>query len=120
ELSDKTTIVVGASRGLGRGIATALAESGAKVVAVARSARVAAPGTHAGTIEPEIADAADARVPGRLLGRFMTAYAQDEAERAALGIAFTAVLPGSPRSPTSVAPPSSPTLLTGAGLQKLP
>ena len=36
-LSDKTTIVVGASRGLGRGIATALAEAGAPVTAVARS-----------------------------------------------------------------------------------
>ena len=174
-LSDKSTIVVGASRGLGRGIATALAESGATVVAVARSAPVAAAADRAGTIQPEIADAADATVPGRLLGRydpdtvilvagarpfigrlqdqtwetfslnwhadvqvafhwlreallkplrpgsrvvvvssgaalagsplsggyagakatqrFMTAYAQDEANRAELGITFTAVLP---------------------------
>ena len=37
ELTDKTTIVVGASRGLGRGIATALAQEGAPVIAVARS-----------------------------------------------------------------------------------
>ena len=36
-LTDKTTIVVGASRGLGRGIATALAQAGASVVAVART-----------------------------------------------------------------------------------
>jgi NAD(P)-dependent dehydrogenase (short-subunit alcohol dehydrogenase family) len=38
DLSAKTTIVVGASRGLGRGIATALAEAGAPVVAVSRTA----------------------------------------------------------------------------------
>src|SRR5262245_19871757 len=37
ELSDKTAIVVGASRGLGRSIATARAEAGASVVAVART-----------------------------------------------------------------------------------
>ena len=35
--SERTTIVVGASRGLGRGIATSLAEVGAPIVAVARS-----------------------------------------------------------------------------------
>jgi NAD(P)-dependent dehydrogenase (short-subunit alcohol dehydrogenase family) len=33
DLSGRTTIVVGASRGLGRGIATAFAEDGARVVA---------------------------------------------------------------------------------------
>jgi NAD(P)-dependent dehydrogenase (short-subunit alcohol dehydrogenase family) len=38
DLSGKTTIVVGASRGPGRGIATAFAEAGASVVAVARTA----------------------------------------------------------------------------------
>ena len=37
DLSGKTTIVVGASRGLGRAIATAFAEAGAEVVAVSRS-----------------------------------------------------------------------------------
>jgi NAD(P)-dependent dehydrogenase (short-subunit alcohol dehydrogenase family) len=36
-LSGKTTIVVGASRGLGRGIATALAAAGTRVVAVSRT-----------------------------------------------------------------------------------
>ena len=36
-LSGKTTIVVGASRGLGHGIATAFAEAGAPVVAVSRT-----------------------------------------------------------------------------------
>ena len=37
DLSGRTTIVVGASRGLGRGIATAFAEAGAPVVAVSRT-----------------------------------------------------------------------------------
>jgi NAD(P)-dependent dehydrogenase (short-subunit alcohol dehydrogenase family) len=175
-LSDKTTIVVGASRGLGRGIATALSQHGASVIAVARSANALAElagGDHA--IKPEVADAADPTVAGTLLDRyepqtvilvagatplprplqlhtwetfslnwetdvriafhwvreallkplapgstvvvissgaalagsplsggyagakatqrFMTAYARDEAQRAGLGIAFTAVLP---------------------------
>ena len=38
DLSGKTTLVVGASRGLGRGIATAAADAGASVIAVARGA----------------------------------------------------------------------------------
>jgi 3-oxoacyl-[acyl-carrier protein] reductase len=37
DLSRTTTMVVGASRGLGRGIVTALVEAGAPVVAVSRS-----------------------------------------------------------------------------------
>jgi NAD(P)-dependent dehydrogenase (short-subunit alcohol dehydrogenase family) len=36
DLSGRTTVVVGASRGLGRGIARAFAEAGAAVIAVAR------------------------------------------------------------------------------------
>ena len=36
-LSGKTAIVVGASRGLGRAIATAFAEAGANAIAVSRS-----------------------------------------------------------------------------------
>jgi NAD(P)-dependent dehydrogenase (short-subunit alcohol dehydrogenase family) len=39
DLSGRTTVVVGASRGLGRGIAGAFAEAGAPVVAVARTSR---------------------------------------------------------------------------------
>jgi 3-oxoacyl-[acyl-carrier protein] reductase len=71
DLSGTTTIVVGASRGLGHGIATALAEAGAAVVAVART-----PGEFpnlangAGTIQPEIADGGDATVAARLLDRY--------------------------------------------------
>ena len=37
DLSGKTTIVVGASRGLGRAIAAAFAEAGADVIAISRS-----------------------------------------------------------------------------------
>jgi 3-oxoacyl-[acyl-carrier protein] reductase len=69
DLSDKTTIVVGASRGLGRGIATAFAEAGAPVVAVSRTAAEIPEPAGVGTIQPEVADAGDATVPGRLLDR---------------------------------------------------
>jgi NAD(P)-dependent dehydrogenase (short-subunit alcohol dehydrogenase family) len=71
DLSGRTTIVVGASRGLGRGIAIAFAEAGAAVVAVSRTA---APfpeqAQGAGTIQPEVADAGDATVAGGLLDRY--------------------------------------------------
>jgi NAD(P)-dependent dehydrogenase (short-subunit alcohol dehydrogenase family) len=67
----ETTIVVGASRGLGRGIASAFAEAGNPVVAVSRtSAAFPPPANGAGTIEAEIADAGDATVAGSLLGRY--------------------------------------------------
>jgi 3-oxoacyl-[acyl-carrier protein] reductase len=71
DLSSRTTIVVGASRGLGRGIATALAEAGAPVVAVSRSAaEFPEPANGGGTIQPEVADAGDATVAARLLDRY--------------------------------------------------
>ena len=71
DLSGRTTIVVGASRGLGRGIATAFAEAGAQVVAVARTeSALAQLATGAGTIQPEVADAGDASVAGSLLDRY--------------------------------------------------
>ena len=69
--SDGTTIVVGASRGLGRGITTALAASGAPVIAVARSVGPLAElagGT--GGIQTEFADAGDPTVAGSLLDRY--------------------------------------------------
>jgi NAD(P)-dependent dehydrogenase (short-subunit alcohol dehydrogenase family) len=70
DLSDKTTVVVGASRGLGRGIATAFARAGAPVIAVARDAPALAElADGAGTIRPEVADAGDATVAGGLLDR---------------------------------------------------
>jgi 3-oxoacyl-[acyl-carrier protein] reductase len=71
ELSGRTTIVVGASRGLGHGIVTAFAEAGAPVIAVSRTAAVfPEPANTTGTIQPELADAGDATVPARLLDRF--------------------------------------------------
>src|SRR2546429_7439108 len=71
DLSGKTTIVVGASRGLGRGIATAFAEAGAPVVAVSRTpAGFPERAGGAGAIRPEVADAADATVPARLFDRY--------------------------------------------------
>ena len=69
--NEKTTIVVGASRGLGRGIATAFAQDGAPVVAVARTA---APldelASGPGNIHPVLADATDPAVPAALLDRY--------------------------------------------------
>jgi 3-oxoacyl-[acyl-carrier protein] reductase len=71
DLSSRTTVVVGASRGLGRGIATAFAEAGAPVVAVSRTqAAFPEPASGPGSIQPELADAGDATVPARLLDRY--------------------------------------------------
>src|SRR5216683_2082785 len=71
DLSGRTTVVVGASRGLGRGIAAAFADAGASVVAVARTgpalAELAATNSN---IQTEIADAADEATAGRLLARY--------------------------------------------------
>jgi NAD(P)-dependent dehydrogenase (short-subunit alcohol dehydrogenase family) len=71
DLSGRTTIVVGASRGLGRAIATALAEAGAQVVAVSRTAAAfPEPANGSGTIRPEMADAGDGRVARDLIDRY--------------------------------------------------
>jgi NAD(P)-dependent dehydrogenase (short-subunit alcohol dehydrogenase family) len=71
DLSDKTTVVVGASRGLGRGIAGAFAEAGAPVVAVARTGPALAQlATTSPTIRTEPADAAEATVAQRLLDQY--------------------------------------------------
>ena len=65
-----TTVVVGASRGLGRGIARAFGEAGAAVVAVARSgAALAELAAGCANIQIEVADAAEATAPGFLLDR---------------------------------------------------
>ena len=66
-LTDTTTIVVGASRGLGHGIATALADAGVPVVAVSRTPAQPAGGSRA--ITWELADAGDPTVAGSLLDR---------------------------------------------------
>jgi len=71
DLSGKTAIVVGASRGLGRATATALAEAGAKVIAVSRTeAGFPEPANGRGTMLQELADAGEATVPTRLLERY--------------------------------------------------
>jgi NAD(P)-dependent dehydrogenase (short-subunit alcohol dehydrogenase family) len=70
DLSNRATVVVGASRGLGRGIAVSFAEAGAPVVAVARSADALSTlnAAHDG-IQAEVADATDPTVAGTLIDR---------------------------------------------------
>lgn len=71
DLSGMSTLIVGASRGLGRGIAVAFHEAGADVVAVARRpaplAELAAaqPG-----VRTEVADAVDEDSANRLIDRY--------------------------------------------------
>jgi NAD(P)-dependent dehydrogenase (short-subunit alcohol dehydrogenase family) len=68
DLTGTTTVVVGASRGLGRGIATAFAEAGAPVVAVSRTAMAFPdPAGGPGAIQPMVADASDGTVAGSTL-----------------------------------------------------
>ena len=65
------TMVVGASRGLGRGIATAFAGAGDRVVAVARtSPALAELAATSANIRTEVADAADATVAWSLLDKY--------------------------------------------------
>ncbi|MCW2888317.1 MAG: short-chain dehydrogenase [Streptosporangiaceae bacterium] len=71
DMSGRTTVVVGASRGLGRGIASAFAEAGAAVVAVARTGPALAElAAGSANIRAEVADAADASVAWSLLDRY--------------------------------------------------
>jgi NAD(P)-dependent dehydrogenase (short-subunit alcohol dehydrogenase family) len=71
DLSGQTAIVVGASRGLGRGIASAFAEAGAEVVAVARTEQALAElaATNA-NIVTEVADGADPAAAWSLIDRY--------------------------------------------------
>jgi 3-oxoacyl-[acyl-carrier protein] reductase len=68
--SGSATMVVGASRGLGRGVAAAFAEAGAPVIAVSRTAVEFPQPANAGAIQPEIADAGDPTAAARLLDRY--------------------------------------------------
>jgi len=71
KLSEKTAIVVGASRGLGRGIATPFADAGAGVVAVSRTAATFPERTNgSAAIQLEVADARDATAAASLLDRY--------------------------------------------------
>ena len=85
-LSGKTAIVVGASRGLGHGIAIAFADAGARVVAVSRTAATFPERANGSPLSGGYAGA-------KATQRFITGYAHDEAARAGLGISFTTVLP---------------------------
>jgi NAD(P)-dependent dehydrogenase (short-subunit alcohol dehydrogenase family) len=71
DLAGSTAIVTGASRGFGRGIATALAAAGARIIGVARSS------AQLGTLRDELpdfiavtADAADPATAGRLVDEY--------------------------------------------------
>jgi NAD(P)-dependent dehydrogenase (short-subunit alcohol dehydrogenase family) len=70
QLGGKTGLVVGASRGLGRGVAERFSAAGATVVAVARTrgGLEELASAHPG-IRAEVADAADPTVVGALIGR---------------------------------------------------
>ena len=71
DVSSKTAIVVGASRGLGRGVAAALARAGSSVVAVARSADALAElADEVNGIKPEVADAREPEVARVLLDTY--------------------------------------------------
>jgi len=68
DLSSRTTLVVGAGRGLGRGVAAGFARAGAPVVAVARSTGdLAALAEAEPGVVPVAADAADPAAAARLL-----------------------------------------------------
>ena len=69
--SDTNTIVVGASRGLGHGIATALADTGTSVVAVSRTTpEFPARADGAGRIQSAIADAGEPTLAATLIDRY--------------------------------------------------
>jgi NAD(P)-dependent dehydrogenase (short-subunit alcohol dehydrogenase family) len=70
-MTGKTALIVGASRGLGRGIALALDEAGAHVVAVARDPAALADLAAAGAgIRTEAADATNEEAARDLIGRY--------------------------------------------------
>ncbi len=77
DLTGNTAVVTGASRGFGRGVAMALAQSGLKVVALARSgealedlSREAQAQQATGTVIPVAADVAEADVAERVLSEY--------------------------------------------------
>ena len=71
DLTGKTALVVGASRGLGRGVALAFDQAGASVIAVARGpAPLAALAAAGGGIRTEVADATNEAAASELIGRY--------------------------------------------------
>lgn len=69
-LAEQVTIVIGASRGIGRGVAGALTDAGAPVVTVSRTSGHADAEDRAKAIHTVIADARDATLPARLIDEF--------------------------------------------------
>ena len=70
-LAERTAIVVGASRGLGRGVATTLAAAGGDVIAVARGAAPLADLAAADhSIRPESGDGCDPALTVRLVDQY--------------------------------------------------
>jgi NAD(P)-dependent dehydrogenase (short-subunit alcohol dehydrogenase family) len=69
-LAEQTTIVIGASRGLGRGVAEALAQAGAPVVTVSRTDGQLEAGDRSKVLHTELADARDEGLPARLIDQF--------------------------------------------------
>jgi NAD(P)-dependent dehydrogenase (short-subunit alcohol dehydrogenase family) len=69
DVTQRSAMVVGASRGLGRGIAAALAGAGIPVIAVSRTERALADLAATRSIHAEVADATDPTVAGSLLDR---------------------------------------------------
>lgn len=72
DLTGTTALVTGASRGFGRSIATALAQAGANVVAVARDGKALDQLREqvGEAVTPVVADVADPVVAGRLLSKY--------------------------------------------------
>lgn len=71
QLENRTALVVGASRGLGRGVAEAFVSAGARAVLVARDpAPLATLAAGSALVSVEAADASDPLVADRLLGRY--------------------------------------------------
>src|SRR6516165_9196007 len=68
ELDGKTAVVVGASRGLGRGVAEALSAAGATVLAIARDkAGLDELSAASPSVEVAVADATDPTLPGTVI-----------------------------------------------------
>lgn len=70
DLASKPTIVIGASRGLGRGIAMALAEAGAPVVTVSRTSAASEQAATGEAVQQELADAAEEATAAGLIERY--------------------------------------------------
>jgi NAD(P)-dependent dehydrogenase (short-subunit alcohol dehydrogenase family) len=69
--SGRTTLIVGASQGLGRGVALAFADAGAPVIAVARNgAALAEMASISANIRTEVADATDPSAAWNLVDKY--------------------------------------------------